>query len=585
MNLLKRALFFIYIISSFYFLQSCKSTSSLTKKNSDIVLVSDTLSDEQKFNFKNEFFRATQAYLLGDENLAESLYNHCLKIDPTSAATHYQLASLYLHKKDYSLAQQHAEDAVKYNSDNVWYLYLAGNIYAQNNEIDKAVESFNKLIKLKPEEYNFYLNLADIYIQAGQIENSIKVYDKIEKIFGISEPVSLQKQKLYISLHNKKAALAELQKLSGAFPSNVDYKRMIAEFYLQNKEVDKAAEVYNNLLKTDSNDGFAHLGLAECYRQKKDFNNSISELKMAFSADNVPSDVKFDMLLSFVKNIKTNDKYYNVLFDLAQILYYKYPTDSDIAILYANFLLQKGQLASAKSILSDVVKTTKDRYAVWEQLILLDNEFHDFQSMYNHADEAVKLFPNQSFLYFFKGFGAFQLKKYDVAVDALSFGIKLITDKDDTYKDYLTFLGEAYYQTGDKEKAFKTFDKLLKVDTDNIMVLNNYAYYLSLENKDLEKAAAMSKKTIEKEPENSTYLDTYAWILYKQKKYSEALIYIEKAIIIGENISDVVLEHYGDILYKNNNVSKALIQWKKAKTKGEGSGNLDKKINDKGFTD
>jgi tetratricopeptide (TPR) repeat protein len=205
--------------------------------------------------------------------------------------------------------------------------------------------------------------------------------------------------------------------------------------------------------------------------------------------------------------------------------------------------------------------------------------------MYNHASEAVKLFPNQSFIYFFKGFGAFQLKKYNEAVDALSFGVKLITEKDDTYRDFLTFLGEAYYQTGEKEKAYKTFDKLLKIDSENIMVLNNYAYYLSLDNKNLEKAAQMSKKTIEKEPENSKYLDTYAWIVYKQKKYSEALIYIEKAIVTGENISDVVLEHYGDILYKNKDVNKALIQWKKAKVKGEGSGNLDKKINDKGFTD
>ena len=85
------------------------------------------------------------------------------------------------------------------------------------------------------------------------------------------------------------------------------------------------------------------------------------------------------------------------------------------------------------------------------------------------------------------------------------------------------------------------FDNILKEDPENVMVLNNYAYYLSEDNENLDKAEKMSKITITKEPENSTYLDTYAWILFRLKSYDKALEYITKAVKNDVEVSDVVL--------------------------------------------
>lgn len=62
------------------------------------------------------------------------------------------------------------------------------------------------------------------------------------------------------------------------------------------------------------------------------------------------------------------------------------------------------------------------------------------------------------------------------------------------------------------------------------MVLNNYAYYLSLKKKDLQRAEEMSRKSNEIEPDNATYLDTYAWVLYQLKRYDEAKQYMDRAV-------------------------------------------------------
>lgn len=573
----------IYIVSFFILsgiIASCGTTKSGLVTNNQL---QDTLSEEKKFEFKYQFFEANKQYLIGNYDLALKYFHVCLDIDPQSAATNYKIASIFLAQNNFETAQVYAEKAVQLNSDNVWYLYLAGSLYTQNNEYTKAKTVFEKLIEIDDTELDFYLSLADVYLKENNIDGALKIYNRIEGKFGISEVISLQKHKIYIASKRNKEALLELETLANKFPQNVEYKRLIADFYIKTNNIDKAIELYLSILNDNANDGYSRIGLAECYRLKNDIEKSFEQLELAFNAEDVPSDLKFNMLISLIQNSANSPSIQKAAFDLTVILYNKYPKDADIATIYANFLLQEKKLDEARKVLVEVVKDRKDKYAVWEQLILLDNEFTKWEDMFKHTQEALKYFPNQSFLYFFDGFSAFQLEKYNEAVKSLSFGYKLITADDPLRNDFLTFLGESYFKIGDKEQAYSYFNDIINNQPDNIMVLNNYAYYLSEDELDLEKAEKMSKITITKEPKNSTYLDTYAWILFKMSKYDEALIYIERAIENDSDASDVVLEHYGDILFHTNKIDEAVIQWKKAIIKGSGSGLLEKKIEEKKY--
>ena len=117
-----------------------------------------------------------------------------------------------------------------------------------------------------------------------------------------------------------------------------------------------------------------------------------------------------------------------------------------------------------------------------------------------------------------------------------------------------------------KDSAFANYEKALEANPKNVMVMKNYAYYLSLEKKDLKRAERMSAKTVELEPKNSTYLDTYAWILYQQESYTLAKFYIERAVdnLSNEEEHGVVLEHYGDILWMTRDDEKPMQFWKKS---------------------
>ena len=116
------------------------------------------------------------------------------------------------------------------------------------------------------------------------------------------------------------------------------------------------------------------------------------------------------------------------------------------------------------------------------------------------------------------------------------------------------------------EEAYAAYDRAIELNPNNLLCLNNYAYFLSQQNTQLEKALKMSKKTIEAEPENATYLDTYAWILFVSKKYDEAKTFIDRTLQHAELNSEnyTLFDHAGDIYFHIGERTQAVDFWKKA---------------------
>lgn len=148
-------------------------------------------------------------------------------------------------------------------------------------------------------------------------------------------------------------------------------------------------------------------------------------------------------------------------------------------------------------------------------------------------------------------------------------------------------LAQFYATIGDAQNQLKryaasdsAYNKALELDPNNVYVLNNYAYYLSIRNTDLERAERMSKKTNDLEPDNNSYQDTYGWILYQMKKYDDAKIWVGKALENGGRSNGTLLEHYGDILYQLGDKENAIKYWEDAKKAGA-SELIDKKIMEK----
>ena len=142
--------------------------------------------------------------------------------------------------------------------------------------------------------------------------------------------------------------------------------------------------------------------------------------------------------------------------------------------------------------------------------------------------------------------------------------IVIVAIGQDIVSDFYAIMGDLYHIKKMNVEAYAAYDSALVYKENNIGALNNYAYYLSVERKNLDKAEEMSYRTVKAEPTNGTYLDTYAWILFEKGKYVEAKIYIDQAMQNDGSKSSVVVEHCGDIYYMNGDREKALEYWQQA---------------------
>ncbi len=98
------------------------------------------------------------------------------------------------------------------------------------------------------------------------------------------------------------------------------------------------------------------------------------------------------------------------------------------------------------------------------------------------------------------------------------------------------------------KKTFAEYDRALEYNRDNVLVLNNYAYYLAEQDRELDRALGMASRAVKREGNNATYLDTYAWVLYKLGDYAEAKEVMQRALPLDREESAELLSHYADIL-------------------------------------
>ena len=179
---------------------------------------------------------------------------------------------------------------------------------------------------------------------------------------------------------------------------------------------------------------------------------------------------------------------------------------------------------------------------------------------------------------FFAGISSSQLKEYDKAINYLLTGKDYAVDNKALKAQMYASLGDVYFETKEKEKAYDSYEKSLKIEPSNVYVLNNYSYYLSLDKKQLEKAAEMAALANKIAPNQSSFEYTYGWVLFQQGKYEEAREWIEKAYANGGSNSGVIVEHLGDVAAQLGEKEEAIEYWEKAKKLGDTSDQIDRKI-------
>ena len=562
-------------------------TAKTTAKADGASLMKETLlSAEQQRKYDYFFLEAMRMKGKNEYDAAFGLLQHCLDINPTASSALYEISQYYMFLRQVPQGQVALEQAVAFAPDNYWYSQGLVSLYQQQNELDKAAALLEKMVTRFPSKQAPLFSLLDIYSRQEKYNDVISTLNRLEKRLGKNEQLSMEKFRIYLQMKDDKKAFQEIESLVQEYPMDMRYQVILGDVYLQNGKKQEAYDVYQKVLAAEPDNPMAIFSMASYYKQTGQEELYQQQLDTLLLNKKVTPDTKVGVMRQMIVENEQADKDSTQIIALFDRIMKQEQDDPQIPMLYAQYLLSKNMEAESVPVLEQVVDLDPTNNAARMMLIGAAVKKEDYKQIIKVCEPGIEATPDALEFYYYLAVAYNQAEKPDSVISICKRALehKTADGKKEIVSEFYSILGDMYHTQKQMKEAYAAYDSALVYNPSNIGALNNYAYYLSVERRDLDKAEEMSYKTVKAEPNNATYLDTYAWILFEKGNYAEARIYIDNAMKSeGGDKSDVIVEHCGDIYYMTGDVDGALTYWKKALEMGSESKTLKQKIEKKKY--
>ena len=562
-------------------------TAKTTAKADGASLMKETwLSAEQQRKYDYFFLEAMRMKGKNEYDAAFGLLQHCLDINPTASSALYEISQYYMFLRQVPQGQAALEQAVAFAPDNYWYSQGLVSLYQQQNELDKAAALLEKMVTRFPSKQDPLFSLLDIYSRQEKYNDVISTLNRLEKRLGKNEQLSMEKFRIYLQMKDDKKAFQEIESLVQEYPMDMRYQVILGDVYLQNGKKQEAYDVYQKVLAVEPDNPMALFSMASYYEQTGQKELYQQQLDTLLLNKKVTSDTKISVMRQVIaENEQSSAKDSTQVIELFDRMMKQDMDDPQIPMLYSQYLLSKNMEQEAVPVLEQVVDLDPTNKAARLMLVSAAVKKEDYKQIIKVCEPGIEATPDALELYYYLAIAYHQAEQGDSVLSVCNRALEHITPdtRKEVVSDFYSIMGDIYHTKKQMTEAYAAYDSALVYNPSNIGALNNYAYYLSVERRDLDKAEEMSYKTVKAEPNNSTYLDTYAWILFEKGNYAEARIYIDNAMKNDGEKSDVIVEHCGDIYFMTGDVEGALKYWKKALEMGSESKMLKQKIEKKKY--
>jgi tetratricopeptide (TPR) repeat protein len=518
--------------------------------------------DAAAFNYV--FVEAIKQKLMGNGGDALNYLEQCTKISPESDAAYYQMAQIVLSNGDLNNAKKYALKAFSIDQHNLWYIMMLASMYYKDNNLDSAIIFYENAVKYYPEKEDLQLTLGNLYSEDKNFEKAESIYNSFDNKYGINEKSTISAVKNLIAEEKYEEALAKIKLLLKEYPDDILYNGVLAEIYRGMGDIEKALEVYEQLLERNPDNAQIQLSLCDFLIAQKNYDELFLLMNTVILNSNITKENKISLFARLLELPDLTSDAEDKMMISIMVMEANFTNDDLILLLRPELLIKENKLDEAASRLEEIIRVKPENYYAWEKLLLIYLQEGDYKNLMIRGEQCATRF-NMSFtakvLY---ANGALEGGKYDIALDELRKAEILAGDNKEYIIQVLTMRADAYYRMKEYVKAFETFEEALKTNKEDLTVINNYAYYLAEQNKNLKEAELMAKKVIDKEKANATFLDTYAWVLYKRGKNKEAARVMEEILKTGAKLSAVWYEHYGYILKELKKCDKAIETWNQA---------------------
>lgn len=469
--------------------------------------------------------------------------------DPQNDAAWYYRGLSEFYTRKAAEAEVSLRNAIALDSTNYWYRDRLAVLYSAMRQPARAIREYEKLLEDFPKKTDIYYSLVNAYMQTGQMDKVLETLTNIETIQGKTDQTVMTRFNILMQQGKADEAYAVLREYNDEYIS-AQVLTMLGDHEISAYHDSLAIAYYNEALNLDKDYSPARLGIAEAYRVTRQYDKYFPSLNDILSDKSIGAEAKNSYIQALMQHTEQRffQNYQKQLDSSINLSLSVHPSDSALTETAAVYYYRTGRPEKTKELFRSNMTNNPDNIGTAVTYLQVLSTLQEWDELSKESREAFKRFPSEPGFLEMASSAEYNRGNYEEVIH-LSEEMLQHAKGDSTVTLYaLSTMGDMYHQIGNSKMAYKTYEKALKVNPDYAPVLNNYAYYLSVEGKNLGKAYKMSKKTIEQEPDNATYLDTFGWILHLQGKDIEAKPMFKHAMLYGGKDSSTILEHYAIIL-------------------------------------
>ena len=544
----------------------------------------DTLARRRAFDYY--YLQALALKEQGSHDDALEMFEHCLSIDANSPVVLFELSNYYMFLGKKSEALSLMQQAVKEEPGNFWYRHILAAAYENSGQRSKAIVVYESMVKDFPTNSELSLMLSEYYVEEGMYDEAIAAISDYERKEGKNEQTSLRKYNVCTMMPDSARAINEVAKLAAEYPDNLYFKVLLGHIHEQNNNPSRAYEIYNEVLSQEPGNIDAQISLVDYYKHNGTNEQFMASLDTLIMNKKMPADMRGELLVKVIGEIEQagGDSLYVI--DLCERILTLPAEQLPVLTVYAQYLVHKKvDEKEVIPLLHKILAIEPENKMALLQLLSYAIVRLDYTEIIARCDTAIQYNPEMLQLYFYKGIASLHLKDTQEALNTYRRGLQNRSEDSDPdiVSDIYGFIGDIEHELGNMEATIEAYDSALVYNPHNASVLNNYAYFLAVDGRDLDRAEEMSLLTIKEEPDNHIYIDTYMWILFVQKRYEEARAYAEKLMSTDSEKSAVEYSHCGDIYAMCGDIELAMEYWLEAQKMGDNSKILKRKIKKKKY--
>ena len=249
---------FIYLFTCLL----CTLSAQRKKKNN---ISKDLLPKVLSLKVETLIIEGSRLFILGNYPAARGTFEQANQLEPNNAVVYFKLAELDMISNASEAALIHIDQAIALDEGNKFYLIFKAEILSSLNRYSDLVDIYKKLIGLPGNEH-FYFDLGALYQFQEKWDEALDAYEKGQQLFGISESIMRERQKIFLQKNDINALEEDWNRLIAHSPYEVRYVLEVCSILIMNEAYDQA--MIKLLAWEDPN---AKLLISQIALQQKDY--------------------------------------------------------------------------------------------------------------------------------------------------------------------------------------------------------------------------------------------------------------------------------------------------------------------------